>query len=77
MTKCFYFALGLPMLLLVCLPAVRMLSAADDVPPAPHPDECKKTGGDVYIPYPFGISATRTCAMQGFNISCDDTVDDI
>ncbi|KAL6655403.1 hypothetical protein ACP70R_006229 [Stipagrostis hirtigluma subsp. patula] len=58
----------LPSMLLLCLPAVWMLAAAADVPPAHRPG-CQSRCGDVDIPYPFGMSSQ--CAIhRGFNITC-------
>ena len=49
-------------LLLLSLPAVMVLAAADD-PPAHRPG-CKSRCGDVDIPYPFGID--DQCAINPF-----------
>ncbi|CAN6204754.1 unnamed protein product [Urochloa humidicola] len=55
-------------LLLLCLPAVSVLAAADDVPLAHRPG-CRSRCGAVDIPYPFGIG--DKCAIHhGFNIKC-------
>ena len=54
-------------LLLLSLPAVMVLAAADD-PPAHRPG-CKSRCGDVDIPYPFGIG--DQCAIHhGFDLNC-------
>ncbi|PUZ71110.1 hypothetical protein GQ55_2G288800 [Panicum hallii var. hallii] len=54
-------------LLLLSLPAVLVLAAADDLPA--HLPGCPSTCGNVDIPYPFGIG--DQCAIHsGFNITC-------
>ncbi|CAN6182616.1 unnamed protein product, partial [Urochloa humidicola] len=59
-------------LLLLCLPAVGLVVAAGDVPPAHRPG-CQSRCGDVDIPYPFGIG--DQCAIHhGFNIVCTTDV---
>uniref|UniRef100_A0ACD5XVD3 Uncharacterized protein n=1 Tax=Avena sativa TaxID=4498 RepID=A0ACD5XVD3_AVESA len=54
--------------LLLCLTAICVLAAADDVPAGQRPG-CQAKCGDIDIPFPFGVG--KQCAFHnGFNLNC-------